>query len=167
MGVRFNYRQDHRQNWLCIITVMIAIFAVILITLSSLDNFFYKYLANSQMQLALIQFIDFVQTSMSLMIATTFTILLRALHKRFAVLNSFLRWWTVDNSCSRLLTLFVSLFNPLVSEMFFWIELIGMDWIRIVERCHWNASTLWLDNTSLYVTPQTSSIFAIQFKWSF
>lgn len=91
MGIPFNYQQEYRQNWLYITVAVVAAAFLTIITLST-DNIFYKYLTIDQMQSMLIQFYDWTQTYMSLLISITFMILLRALYKRFAMLNSFLRY---------------------------------------------------------------------------
>lgn len=89
MGIRFDYKQEHRQNWLYIIAAMVATAFLVIFTLATGDVY-YRYLLNDRIHLILVESYDYMQVYISLLISTTFSIQLRTLHKRFAMLNAFL-----------------------------------------------------------------------------
>lgn len=92
MGIDFNYQQESRQYMLFTIVPTTAVSVFLLITFSFVDNFFYSYITKGQMLTTLMLLWDSIQTYISLLISTTFTIFLRTLYHRFKKLNSLLRW---------------------------------------------------------------------------
>lgn len=90
MGIHLNHKQEHRLVWLYYAIASVAV--LILTTMCYVfQDFYSKYNITS---LKLIQIVgsDVLQTSASIVISTSFTILLWNIHKRFVLLNSLLRF---------------------------------------------------------------------------
>lgn len=91
MGIHFDYRQEYRQNWFYVTAAMFTTISSSIFTFISV-NIYLDHLFHGHMKDLLTQPFDHVQVYITMVISTTFTILLHTLYKRFAVLNSFLTY---------------------------------------------------------------------------
>lgn len=84
MEISFCYKSDHRRSWLCCTTAIAIIIVFAILTYCFL-------LPNTHLPQLRILFIMIVQNCVLIFVPISYITLLRALHQRYAALNSHLR----------------------------------------------------------------------------